>query len=67
MWLQLMTSKSEAAKVIKKFKVRAKAESGKKFRVLWTDRGGEFTSMEFAAYYVEEGVVHHHTAPYTPQ
>jgi transposase InsO family protein len=67
MWLQLLTSKSEAAEAIKKFKARAEAESGKKLRVLRTDRGGEFTSVEFAAYCAKEGVVRHHTAPYTLQ
>jgi len=66
MWLQLLTSKSEAAEAIKKFKARAEAESSKKLRVLRTDRGGEFTSMEFAAYCAAEGVVRHHTTPYTP-
>ena len=38
------------AAVIKKFKMRAEAESGKKLRVLRTDRGSEFTLAEFAAY-----------------
>jgi hypothetical protein len=33
MWLQLLTSKSEAAEAIKKFKARAEAESSKKLRV----------------------------------
>ena len=50
MWLQLLTSKDEAAMAIKKFKMRTKAESGKKLRVLRTDRGGKFTSVEFVAY-----------------
>ena len=50
MWLQLRTSKDEVAEAIKKFKARAEAESGKKLRVLSTDRGGEFTSVEFVAY-----------------
>ena len=35
---------------IKKFKARVEAESGKKLRVLWTDHGGGFTSVEFVAY-----------------
>ena len=52
---------------VKKFKARAEAESGKKLRVLRTDRGGKFTSVEFAAYCADQGVVRHHTAPYTPQ
>ena len=51
---------------IKKFKMRAEAESGKKLHVLRTDRGGEFTLVEFAAYYADQGVVRHHTAPYLP-
>ena len=52
---------------IKKFKARAEAESDNKLCVLRTDRGGEFTSMEFAAYYADQGVVRHHTMPYSPQ
>ena len=67
MWLQLLTSKTEAAEAVKKFKARAEAESGKKLRVLRTDRGGGFTSVEFVAYCADQGVVRHHTAPYSPQ
>ena len=67
MWLQLLTSKDEAAMAIKKFKTRAEAESGKKLHVLRTDRGGEFASVDFATYYVDQGVGQHHTAPYSPQ
>jgi len=57
MWLQLLTSKDEAATAIKKFKMRAEAESGKKLHVLRTDHGGEFTSVEFTAYCADQGVV----------
>ena len=67
MWLQLLTSKDEAAEAIKKFKARAEAESDKKLRVLRTDRGGEFTLVDFAAYCADQGVVRHHTTPYSPQ
>ena len=63
MWLQLLTSKDEVVAAIKKFKACAQAESSKKLRVLRTDRGDEFTSVEFAAYCVDQGVVRHHTAP----
>ena len=35
--------------------------------MLRTDRGGEFTSVEFAAYCADQGVVRHHTALYSPQ
>ena len=67
MWLQLLTSKTEAAESVKKFKALAEVESGKKLRVLRTDRGGEFTSVEFAAYCAAQGVVRHHTMLYSPQ
>ncbi|XP_066308207.1 uncharacterized protein [Miscanthus floridulus] len=66
MWLQLLPSKDKATEAIKKFKARTEAESGKNLCVLWTDRGGEFTSVEFATYCVGQGVVRHHTAPYSP-
>ena len=67
MWLQLLTSKDEAVAAIKKFKMRAKAKSGKKLHVLRTDRGDEFTSVEFAAYCTDHGVGQHQYAPYSPQ
>ena len=60
-------SKDEAATAIKKFKTRVEAKSGKKLRVLRIDRGGEFTSVEFAAYCADQGMVQHHTALYSPQ
>ena len=52
---------------IKKFKACAEPESDKKLRVLQTDHGGEFISVEFTAYCADQGVVRHHTAPYSPQ
>ena len=66
MWLLLLTSKTEAAEAVKKFKACAEAESGKKLRVLRTDHGGEFTSMEFTACCVDQGMVRNHTVPYSP-
>ncbi|XP_066311420.1 uncharacterized protein [Miscanthus floridulus] len=67
MWLQLLMSKDEAVATIKKFKMRAEAESDKKLRVLRADRGGEFASVEFVAYCADQDMVRHHTAPYSPQ
>ena len=52
---------------IKKFQARVEAESGKKLRVLRTDRGSEFTSVEFAAYCADQGVLCHHIALYSLQ
>ena len=67
MWLRLLSSKDEAADAIKAVKEGAEAESGRKLRVLRTDRGGEFTAVQFAEYCAGEGVERHLTAPYSPQ
>jgi len=67
MWLRLLSSKDEAADAIKAVKESAEAESGKKLRVLRTDRGGEFTAVQFAEYCAGEGVERHLTAPDSPQ
>ena len=67
MWLQLLTSKDKAAAAIKKFKARVEAESSRKLRVLRTNRGGEFTLVKFTVYCAYQGVVQHHTTPYSSQ
>jgi transposase InsO family protein len=67
MWLKVLARKNQAAAVIKEFQARAEVESGKKLGVLRTDRGGEFTSVEFAEYCTDEGVRRQLTAPYSPQ
>ena len=63
----MLSSKDEAADAIKAVKESAEAESGKKLRVLRTDRGGKFTAVQFAEYCAGEGVRRHLTAPYSPQ
>ena len=42
-------------------------QTEKKVKLLRTDNGGEFCSDAFNDYYREEGIVRHHTIPYTPQ
>jgi transposase InsO family protein len=67
MWLTLIRSKDESANAIKHFQARAEVESGRKLRALRTDRGGEFTSIEFGEYCANLGVGRQLTAPYSPQ
>ena len=42
-------------------------QTEKKVKVLRTDNGGEFCSDVFDDYCRKEGIVRHHTIPYTPQ
>jgi len=56
MWLFLLSSKDQAADAINKFQVGNKVETGRKLRMLQTDRGGEFTAITFAEYCAEKGL-----------
>jgi transposase InsO family protein len=39
----------------------------RKVKILHTDNGMEFCSNEFKLFYKKEGIVRHHTIPYTPR
>ncbi|KAL8112462.1 hypothetical protein AgCh_019968 [Apium graveolens] len=67
MWVYFLKSKDEAFEAFKRF--RAKVEKGTKAKIktFRTDRGGEFTSKSFNAYYEEAGITRQLTAPYSPQ
>jgi transposase InsO family protein len=67
MWLLLLAAKSDAPAAIKRFQAAAELESGRKLKILRTDYGGEFTSLEFGDYRAAKGVQRHHSAPYLPQ
>jgi transposase InsO family protein len=61
----LLSSKDEASTVIKQWKALAEAETGRVLQVLCTDLGGEFTSVEFSEWCVDQGVWHYLLAPYS--
>jgi transposase InsO family protein len=67
MWLRLLSSKDQASSVIKNFHAAVEVETGKKMKVMRTDHGGEFTSVEFSQYCAEHDVQCQLTAPYSPQ
>jgi transposase InsO family protein len=67
MWLVLLAAKSDTLAALKKFLVKVEVETGRRLRVLRTDNGGEFSSVEFEMYCTEHGIERQYTAPYTPQ
>jgi transposase InsO family protein len=67
MWVMVISSKGEAADAIRRAHAAAEAEYGRKFRVLRTNNGGEFTAVEFASYCADEFVQRHYSVPYNPQ
>ena len=67
MWVALLRSKDEALGAMKKIQKAAETQRNLKLKAIQTDRGGEFSSKEFAEHCDEHGVKHFLTAPYTPQ
>ena len=66
-WVYFLTMKSEAFAVFKNFKSLVEKESGHAICCFRTDRGGEFTSLEFNEYCNLNGIKRQLTAAYTPQ
>lgn len=59
--------KSETFENFKKYKAMVEKQSGKQIMVLRTDRGGEFLSSEFTAYFDENEIRRLLTTPRTPE
>jgi len=66
-WVYFLTEKSEVFEVFKKFKALVEKQAGVPIQILRTDRGGEYTSKEFAEFCNEQGIQRQLTASYTPQ
>lgn len=66
-WVYFLKQKSEAFTCFKNFKAMAEKQSGYHVKILRTDRGGEFTSNEFADFCIKNGIQRQLTAAYTPQ
>lgn len=66
-WVYFLNRKDEALGAFQKFKVLVENESGFVIRALRTDRGGEFTSLQFNKFCESNGIRHFLTVPYSPQ
>ena len=67
MWISLLRQKSDAFTAFKNFKSLAEVEKGVKIKMLRTDRGGEFNSIEFDNFCVQQGIKRQLNARYSPQ
>ena len=66
-WVYFLRNKSNALNVFKKFKVFVELQSGCKVKKLRSDRGGEYTSLEFQNFCAENGIERQLTIAYSPQ
>lgn len=66
-WVYFLSEKSEAFVMFKKYKSLVEKETGEVICCLRTDRGGEFTSLEFNNFCSTNGISRQLTTAYTPQ
>lgn len=66
-WVELIMFKHEVFIEFKEFKEKAENQCGQRLKILRTNGGGEFNSIELTKLYEEHGIEHEMTAPYTPQ
>jgi len=55
-WVYLLAKKLEAIEKSKLFKTRVEKETGLSIQALRTDRGGEYSSVEFVSLYEINGI-----------
>ncbi|PLW35536.1 hypothetical protein PCASD_14356 [Puccinia coronata f. sp. avenae] len=63
----ILLLKSQALEKFKSYCNEVQNVHSSKIKNVVTEGGGEFCSAEFEKFYAEQGIVHHITAPYTPQ
>ncbi|CAI9787682.1 unnamed protein product [Fraxinus pennsylvanica] len=66
-WMYFLSEKSEALSHFKCFKKMVENETDLPIKCVRTDRGGEFTSVEFNNFCMENGIKRQLTTAYTPQ
>ena len=66
-YIYLIKHKSETFEKFKEFKHEVENQLGRKIKMLRSDRGGEYLSIEFNDYLKECGIVSQLTPPRTPQ
>lgn len=66
-WLSLIKFKHEVFTEFNKIRVKAENQGGQKLKILRTEGGCEYNSIEFRMFCEENVIEHEVTAPYTPQ
>ena len=66
-YVYLLKNKSDSFEKFKEFKAEVENQTGKSIKVLRSDRGGEYLSLDFKGFLNECGIVSQLTPPGTPQ
>jgi transposase InsO family protein len=52
--------------MFKNYKLEVENQKRTKIKILISNKGGEYFSMEFSSFCEENGIIHQTSAPYTP-
>ena len=63
----LLSNKDEAFDKFKEFKSKVENQKERKIKIIRSDRGGEYFSIEFDKFCEDHGIIHQKSAPFTPQ
>jgi hypothetical protein len=66
-WIYFLKTKSEVFKRFQEFKALVENQTGKKIKVLRSDKGGEYSSSQFVYFCAHSGIRRQMTVPYNPQ
>jgi transposase InsO family protein len=66
-YVYLLKTKDKALNYFKIYKVEFENKLEKKIKRFMSNRGGDYFSNEFDLFYVEHGITHERTPPYSPQ
>jgi transposase InsO family protein len=65
-WIYFLKNKDGVLAKIQEFKAHVENLTGRKFKVLRSDNGGEYTSKDFNNLCIEAGIKREFTTPYNP-
>lgn len=66
-FLYLLSAKSEVLPSFLEFKASVEKETGRQIKIIRSDNGGEYTSLDFQRYLTTEGITAQTSTPYTPE
>jgi len=66
-WVFFLQHKSHVFNIFKRFKSMVELQSGYQIKKLRSDRGGEYTSLEFSSFCENMGLERQLTVAYSPQ
>ena len=66
-WIYFLKTKAGVLAIFQEFKAQVENLTRRRNKVLRSDNGGEYTSMDFSDFYIEARIKREYIVPYNPQ